>query len=266
VGVHNNQPLAFVDADGQAKGFLIDILEYIGAKEGWRLDYIDLAVGIEYSRERNEVYDFTYEDVFSDWGAVYTQEGSDINQIVNLDNKKIAVVHDDNHYHNIRNLAQQLKLKCRFVEAYEYDAVLELIARKKVDAGVVNRLYGLEFSTNYKINRSPIIFSHTEVHFVVPKWTPTNVKWQLPKWFMGILAAAGGLLVLFLVTGLILRAQVKSKTAELSFMNFLSSIRNYLQKLLNASALKRCSGLHNSLLTTPESQLSGWGPMPNLST
>jgi uncharacterized iron-regulated membrane protein len=43
------------------------------------------------------------------------------------------------------------------------------------------------------------------------------VKWQLPKWFMGILAAAGGLLVLFLVTGLILRAQVKSKTAELSF-------------------------------------------------
>ncbi len=266
VGVHDNQPLAFVDVDGQAKGFFIDILEYIGANEGWRLEYIpgsltaclerlkkgeiDLAVGIEYSRERNEVYDFTYEDIFSDWGVVYTQEGSDINQIVNLDNKKIAVVHDDIHYHNLRNLAERLKLKCRFIEAYEYDAVLELIARKKVDAGVVNRLYGLEFETNYKISRSPIIFSHTEVHFVVPKkkhreliraidkhlaplksdkssiyhqaldkWTPTNVKWQLPKWLVGILAAAGGLLLLFFVTGLILRAQVKAKTAELSFIN-----------------------------------------------
>ncbi len=266
VGVHDNQPLAFVDVDGQAKGFFIDILEYIGAKEGWRLEYIpgsltaclerlrkgeiDLAVGIEYSRERNEVYDFTYEDIFSDWGAVYTQEGSNINQIVDLDNKKIAVVHGDIHYHNLRNLAKRLKLKCRFVEAYEYDAVLELIARKKVDAGVVNRLYGLEFETNYKISRSPIIFSHTEVHFVVPKkkhreliraidkhlaplksdkssiyhqaldkWTPTNVKWQLPKWLVGILAAAGGLLLLFFVTGLILRAQVKAKTAELSFIN-----------------------------------------------
>jgi len=266
VGVHDNQPLAFVDVDGQAKGFFIDILEYIGAKEGWRLEYIpgsltaclerlrkgeiDLAVGIEYSRERNEVYDFTYEDIFSDWGAVYTQEGSNINQIVDLDNKKIAVVHGDIHYHNLRNLAKRLKLKCRFVEAYEYDAVLELIARKKVDAGVVNRLYGLEFETNYKISRSPIIFSHTEVHFVVPKkkhreliraidkhlaplksdkssiyhqaldkWTPTNVKWQLPQWLVGILAAAGGLLLLFFVTGLILRAQVKAKTAELSFIN-----------------------------------------------
>jgi PAS domain S-box-containing protein len=266
VGVHDNQPLAFVDAGGHAKGFLIDILEYIGAKEGWRLDYIsgslteclerlkkgeiDLVVGIEYSRERNEVYDFTYEDIFSDWGVVYTQGDSDINQIVNLDNKKIAVVHDDIHYHNLRKLAEQLKLKCRFVEAYEYDAVLELIARKKVDAGVVNRLYGLEFETNYNVSRSPIIFSHTEVHFAVPKnkhreliraidkhlaplkidkssiyhqaldkWTPTNVKWRLPEWFVGILATAGGLLLLFLVTGLILRAQVKAKTAELSFIN-----------------------------------------------
>ncbi len=266
VGVHENRPLAFVDADGHAKGFLIDILEYIGAKEGWRLDYIpgslteclerlkkgeiDLVVGIEYSRERNEVYDFTYEAIFSDWGAVYSQGDSDINQIVNLDNKKIAVVHDDIHYHNLRKLAEQLKLKCRFIEAYEYDAVLELIARKKVDAGVVNRLYGLEFETNYNVSRSPIIFSHTEVHFAVPKkkhraliraidkhlaplkidkssiyhqaldkWTPTKVKWQLPKWFVGILAAAGGLVLLFLVTGLILRAQVKAKTAELSLIN-----------------------------------------------
>ena len=266
VGVHDNKPLVFIDADGQAKGFLIDILEYISVKEGWRIDYIpgsvteclerlrrgeiDLAVGIEYSRERNEVYDYTYEEIFSDWGAVYTQEDSDINQIVNLDNKKIAVVHDDIHYHNLRNLAEQLKLECRFIEAYEYDAVLKLIERKKVDAGIVNRLYGLAFETNYIVSRSPIIFSHTEVHFAVPKkkhreliraidkhltplkrdknsiyhqsldkWTPANVKWHLPKWLVGVLAVAGGLLLLFFVTGLILRAQVKAKTAELSFTN-----------------------------------------------
>lgn len=266
VGVHDNQPLAFVDADGRAQGFLIDILQYIGDKEGWLIDYIpgslteclerlkrgeiDLALGIEYSRERNEVYDFTYEDIFSDWGVVYTREDSDITQIVNLDNKKIAVVHDDIHYHNLRNLAQQLKLKCRFIEAYEYDAVFKLIERERVDAGVVNRLYGLEFETNYVVSRSPIIFSHTEVHFAVPKkkhgeiigtldkylaplkrdknsiyhqllyrWTPANAKWQLPKWFVGILAVAGGLLLLFFVNGLILRTQVKAKTAELFLVN-----------------------------------------------
>ena len=136
VGVYDNRPLVFVDGKGEVHGFLIDILEYIGSKEGWEIDYIpgtwaenlerlekggiDLLVGTEYSRERNELYEFTYENVLSEWGAVYTQNNTKISQIVNLDNKKIAVVHNDIHYHNLRQLAEQFKLNCRFVEAYDY--------------------------------------------------------------------------------------------------------------------------------------------------
>ncbi|UCE83964.1 MAG: PAS domain S-box protein [Deltaproteobacteria bacterium] len=266
VGVYDNKPLAFTDSNGDVKGFLIDILEYIGLEEGWQIEYvpgywveclerlqagkIDVLVGVEYSRERNKVYDFTYENTLSDWGIVYTQKGSNINQIVNLDNKKIAVVHGDIHYNNLRNLAKQFKLNIRFVEVYEYDGVLELIDQERVDAGVVNRLYGLEFESYYNVNRSSIIFSPSEVHFAVPKkkhrqlingidkylgslksdkgsiyhqslqrWTPLSNKWVLPKWLIGLLAVGSGLLLLFFTTGLILRAQVKAKTAELSLAN-----------------------------------------------
>jgi len=266
VGVYDNYPMVLVGNDGVVKGFLIDILEYIGFKEKWKIDYvpgsltdclerlereeIDLLVGIEYSRARNEVYDFTYENIFSDWGMIYTQKTSDINQIVELDNQKIAVVHNDIHYYNLRKLTEQFKLKCRFIEAYEYDAILELVAQKRVDAGVVDRLYGLEFEKYYNISRSPIIFSPADIHFAVPKkkhgeliraidkhlvplkadkrsiyhqsldkWTPKNVHWELPKWFVPLLILAGGLIVLFLGAGLILRAQVKAKTAELSLIN-----------------------------------------------
>jgi PAS domain S-box-containing protein len=125
-----------------------------------------------------------------------------------------------------------------------------LIDQKRVDAGVVNRLYGLEFESYYNVNRSSIIFSPSEVHFAVPKkkhrqlingidkylgslksdkssiyhqslqrWTPLNKKWVLPKWLIGLLAVGSGLLLLFFTTGLILRAQVKAKTAELSLAN-----------------------------------------------
>ena len=266
VGVYDNYPLVFVEKNGKVSGFLIDILEYIGSKENWKIDYvpgswtdclerlerqeIDLLVGIEYSRARNKLYDFTYDNVLSDWGIIYTQKKSKINQIVNLDNKKIAVVHNDIHYNNLRNLAEQFKLKCRFIEAYEYDAILELIAQKRVDAGVVDRLYGLEHEKYFEVSRSSIILSPADIHFAVPKkrhggliraidkhltplkadkgsiyhqsldkWTPQNVQWVLPKWFVPLLAMAGGLLLLFLGTGLILRAQVKAKTAELSLIN-----------------------------------------------
>ncbi len=266
VGVYDNKPLVFTDSDGEVKGFLIDILEHIGSKEGWDITYvpgtwteclerlekgeIDLLVGIEYSRERNRIYDFTYEKMTSNWGVVYTNKDFDINQIVSLDHKKIAVLHDDVHYDVLRQLAIQYGLKCRFIEAYEYDAILELVDRKRVDAGVVNRLFGLEFERQYNVNRSSVIFSPTEVHFAVPKkkhrklietidnyvmnlksdkrsiyhqsldkWTPADAKWELPKWLIGILAVGGGLLLLFFTTGLILRAQVKAKTAELSVAN-----------------------------------------------
>ena len=266
VGVYDNYPLVSVGNDGKVEGFLIDILEYISSKEKWKIDYvpgslteclerlareeIDLLVGLEYSRARNKVYDFTYDNIFSDWGIIYTQKQSDINQIVNLDNKKIAVVHNDIHYYNLRKLAEQFKLKCRFIEAYEYDAVLELIAQKRVDAGVVDRLYGLEFEKSYKVSRSPIILSPADFHFAVPKkkhgeliraidkylapleadkesiyhqsldkWIPQNAHWTLPRWFAPLLALAGGLVLLFLGTGLILRAQVKAKTAELYLIN-----------------------------------------------
>jgi PAS domain S-box-containing protein len=266
VGVYNNKPLVFTDSDGKVKGFLIDILDYIGSKEGWRIEYIpgswieslerlekgglDLLVGAEYSRERNKIYDFTYEASFSDWGIVYTREGSNLNQIVNLDHKKIAAVHGDIHYNNLRKLAKQFKLNCRFIEVYEYEDVLELIDNKRVDAGVVNRLYGLEFERYYDANRSSIIFSPSEVHFAAPKkkhpeliriidshlvslkgdktsiyhqsldkWTPTNGAWVLPKWLLGALAVAAGLLLLSVAVGLILRAQVKAKTLELSIKN-----------------------------------------------
>ena len=266
VGVYDNYPMQFVGNDGKVEGILIDILEYISSREKWKIHYvpgsltdglerlareeIDLLVGIEYSRERNKIFDFTYENISSDWAVVYTQKKSDINQIVNLDNKKIAVVHNDIHYNNLRKLAEQFKLNCRFIEAYEYDAVLELVADKRADAGVVERLYGLEFEKLYEVSRSHIIFSPADIHFAVPKkkhgelirvidrylahlkadkksfyheslarWTPKAGQWELPKWFVPLLTLAGGLIVLFLGAGLVLREQVKAKTAELSLIN-----------------------------------------------
>jgi PAS domain S-box-containing protein len=266
VGIYDNKPLVFTGSDGKVEGFLIDILEYIADIEGWQIKYvpgylaeclerlergeIDLLVGIEYSRERNRIYDFTYEDSLSDWAIVYSRRGLDLNQIVNLDHKKIAVLHDDIHYHNLRILAKHFGLDCRFIEVYEYDGILKLIDGKRVDAVLVNRLYGLATERDYDAVRSSIIFSPTEIHFAVPKkknteliaaidshlmtlkgdknsiyyqsldrWSPTDAMWAIPKWLLGTLAVAGGLLLLSLAAGLVFRSQVKAKTLELSIKN-----------------------------------------------
>jgi len=40
VGIYQNKPKVFTDSEGNAKGFYIDILEYIASKEGWHLEYV----------------------------------------------------------------------------------------------------------------------------------------------------------------------------------------------------------------------------------
>ena len=40
VGVYANYPLVFVDENGKAGGFLIDILEHISSGEKWEIDYV----------------------------------------------------------------------------------------------------------------------------------------------------------------------------------------------------------------------------------
>jgi len=40
VGIYQKKPKIFTDSDGKAKGFYIDILEYIASKEGWHIEYV----------------------------------------------------------------------------------------------------------------------------------------------------------------------------------------------------------------------------------
>ena len=86
VGVYQNNPLTFIDEDGKIQGFFIDILGHIAQKEGWEIEYvpdswaqclkkleegkIDLLGVIAYSRQRNIIFDYTYESVYSEWAQV----------------------------------------------------------------------------------------------------------------------------------------------------------------------------------------------------
>ncbi|MBN2239602.1 MAG: transporter substrate-binding domain-containing protein, partial [Dehalococcoidales bacterium] len=40
VGIYDNKPKIFVTDDGKASGFWPDIIEYIGSKENWNIEYV----------------------------------------------------------------------------------------------------------------------------------------------------------------------------------------------------------------------------------
>jgi PAS domain S-box-containing protein len=266
VGVFQNRPLLFRDRDGIVKGIFADILSYTANKEDWVIEYVDgdwtqcleglksenldLIGAIAYTNDRNRFFDFTWESALTNWGQIYVHSSSDIESILDLKGKKVAVLHNDVYYRGLRKLVAQFEIDCRFIEAYEYDAVFELVEMGRCDAGLVGYLYGHQHERDYDVYKTSIILNPQRVHFAVPKsrnmelidaldqhlrvlkrnknsiyykslsrWIGSDTKVLDIKWLLGLSAGGVGLLVAFLIINFVLRYQVKSRTRQLDSKN-----------------------------------------------
>jgi len=185
VGVYQNKPKVFIDENGKADGFYIDLLEHIAKSEDWNLQYIpgtwsqcldrlekgqiDLLPDIAFSEDRTLRFDFNHKTVLSNWAVVYTLKGSEIESFRDLKGKKIAFMKEDI---TIEQFASEIKpygIEFAAVEANDYPGVLKLIVQGKADAGLVNHLFGVRNEKQYNITRSPIICCPRELRFAAPK-------------------------------------------------------------------------------------------------
>jgi len=186
VGIYDDYPLAFIDSSGTPQGLYVDLLNYIARKENWSLKYIpatwsqcldmlktgeiDLLVAIAYSPQRDSIFDFNTETVLINWGIVYVRKGLRINSILELKDKKIAVLKNDIYYQKFKQLMKSFGLNCIFVEVQKNRLIMDYLGTGKVDAGVIARLYELRFpATLKKFEKTPIIFGPVELRFAVPE-------------------------------------------------------------------------------------------------
>lgn len=188
VGAYENRPKVYSDENGDFIGLFPDILNYIAAKEGWRLQYIsgtwteclerlenneiDVMLDVAYSEEREKQYDLSKETVFVNWAKIYTRQNVDIESILDLQNQTVAVMKNSIHTTGtggIRELTDQFGITCTFVEVTNYIDVFELLDEGKADAGVVNRIFGSLFEYYYNVNKTPIVFNPRDLKFAFPK-------------------------------------------------------------------------------------------------
>ena len=266
VGTYDNIPLSFQGPDQKVKGFLIDILDHIAAKEGWKIIYehaswtaclkklesgeIDLLGGIAYTQERDKKYDYTYESVLTEWGQVYIKAGSHIESILDLRNKKIAVLMDDQHFFYIKNQMRQFGLESRFIESFSYEDVLGLVDIGKCDAGLVSHFFGFINAEKYKIKKSSIVLSpqrlywaslqgklspllnqldlnlrrlkadeNSYYHRSIQKWFGRADKNFMTEQFRWVLIAMSSVLLMAIGIIVLFKSQVKNRTIELHKKN-----------------------------------------------
>ncbi len=178
VGIYDNPPKVFNTSDGFTTGLYPEILNSIAKEREWTIQYIpgtwkeclerlekkqiDIVVDIAKTNEREKLFDFTEEAVFTNWGAVYAQKYSSIVSFKDMKNKSVAIVKESVHSYGpngFKHLMKLFNIPCNFVEVDSNRQALLLLDSAQVDACVVNRLFGTLYSDNYEVEATPIIFS-----------------------------------------------------------------------------------------------------------
>jgi PAS domain S-box-containing protein len=185
VGLHDAQPVAFRDAQGQPSGFAIDIIDYIARQEGWRLQFvdgtwsecvqrlhdhdIDLLFPILHTPERDRRFDFSKESFFATWARVFARPDSGIESILDLDGKTLAVVREDIFNQEIRDLVDGFDLHCTFQELDTKTDVLQSVASANADVVVLEGVGGYWHIQEYGLVATPIVFKPALPHMAVPR-------------------------------------------------------------------------------------------------
>ena len=188
VGLYENSPKIFTDEEGKASGFWPPIVEYIASKEGWAIEYvhgtwteclarlenneIDMMPDVAYTEERATLYAFSTETVYVSWSRVYARKGVDIQSILDLEGRNVAVLKGSVNVEGpegIKRLVSAFHVSCTFIELDSYDKVFETVDSGDADAGVVSKDFGNLHESDFDVVRTAILFQPASLYFAFPK-------------------------------------------------------------------------------------------------
>lgn len=185
VGILNNKPIGFIDEKSAAAGIYPDILSAVAEIENLDLVYIfanwpdlleklkngdiDLMTGIVFTPDRDLVFDFSKETVAMVWGQVFTHDQSNIQNILDLDGKKTAILENDINAQNFKKLCRAFDVTPLFEECPNYETLCQWIETRRVEAGIINNINGAFLKRQYQIQPTAILFNPVNGVFATRK-------------------------------------------------------------------------------------------------
>jgi PAS domain S-box-containing protein len=202
VGVFQNAPLIYQDAEGRAKGLFINLLEDISKQEGWKLEYvhgsfdsllqklskgeIDIIPDVARSDLRDSLFLFNSNLVIPTWGQVFTLK-NDIKTLVDLQGQTISYVRGSyfvtDPESGLKQALENFDIEVNYAEMESIDDVFQAIEKDEVEFAVLNRINGLSYigSTaglfNFReLKDTPIVFAPVDLHFAFSLNNPESAQ------------------------------------------------------------------------------------------
>ncbi len=185
VGIYDNAPKIFVDANGNPSGFFAEILDDIAKKENWSLTYkkcqwqecllmvengeLDIMPDVAYSKEREKHFLFNKEIVISNWSTLFANKKSRIFSVLDLNNKRVAVLQNSIQQEQAGESFTLFGVAPILVPTKSFDEAFALAQKGIVDAAIVNRHFGAQYFEKYNLVESSILLNPAALKFALSK-------------------------------------------------------------------------------------------------
>lgn len=287
VGISQDPPVLWMDERGVVKGFFADILAHVAQEQDWRLEYIsgswcelipllqqgeiDLLPSVYPQIEEEHDIALSQSPVLLDWGQVYSQNPEQIQTILDLEGKRVAVESSCIFYDGIggiKNLADQFNVNIHFVDFEATSVGLQLLRNNEVDAIVLGRFYNNMPTLGDDIVKTPILLNPVTLYFgssnskgplllpVIDRsieemkrdrgsvyyrswqyWFSRSLTSGLPSWLLKVAVAVVTVVLSLIGFSLFARYQVEKKTRVICEKN--DQLRSLSMELILAEEKER---------------------------
>ncbi|MCG2760661.1 MAG: PAS domain S-box protein [Candidatus Delongbacteria bacterium] len=188
IGTYENPPKIFTDETGKVSGFWAEITNYIAEEEDWKIEWvhgtwdecltrleaneIDIMVDTGLTPEREKKYLFSNEVVQLSWTRIYKTIGSDIENVLDLEGKKIGGLKNSFDIEGpggLRKILNNFEIGSEIIQMGSYAAVFRALEEKTIDAGIVDKDFGNLNDKNFNILITPIIFQPAKMLYAFNK-------------------------------------------------------------------------------------------------
>jgi len=262
VGVYHNPPKVMLDEQARVRGILGDILQAIATEERWQLEaigcewnqcldwlesgQIDILPDVAYSDRRAERFDFHQTPALLSWSQLYHRREQPLISLLDLNNKRLAVLHGSVQQTYLSNLASSFDLNIDWMVVEDLRDGFDAVATGAADAVAANHYFGNHHAYERGLFGSPIMFQPAQLfyasansrqtrtldiiddylnqwqadpdspyHDILNKWSIPQNQRLVPEWVQwGVFALVVALLTTFGMS-LFLRRQVRERTRNL---------------------------------------------------
>jgi PAS domain S-box-containing protein len=262
VGIYENPPKITLSVDQRPSGIFGDLLEEIARQEKWTLravpcewqeclkaleaKQIDLLPDVALTAERSRKYGFHAVPALNSWSAAYVRKETHIESVLDLKNKKVAVLNGSIQDEYLRKLLEDFGVSAVFVPVHSYAEGFTLVSEGKADMVAANRHFGEQNADRYHLVASSLLFQPSRLYFAAPsganadllaaidrhlevwkssenspyfsilqKWIAEPASMALPSWVIWVLGGLATTVVAVLAIAQVLRRLVRERTENL---------------------------------------------------